>query len=348
MLEYIRNEVQFAWATILQWIKDNDISLTNYMLRVFFSIIVFAVISDILKKSFDKLGMKLTGGEEVALSIKLMLGLIRAVILISVLSFIMVQLSLVEVHPLLTITVSSCVVIILVIQGVLTQIIGNAVMSVIKLIKGDDAIVMSGSRELHMPRVADYSLAGKKLRGFAKFVLRVTGIVIALIIVFVGYEGISYVIDSNGQECSMLLDMPEQHISNQLSTKFRDYDKTVDGLPLYKGKSLTMRTDGELNIIYVSGKQIGVNTTGRKYKFFNVAVNQSEISAVKNMTYKYKKSKEVLEDMSKGVSDSFVYYDEDENTALVLTVNSESNRIVGITYYSDLRAVTGMVSVDDY
>ena len=348
MLEYIRNEAQFALATILQWIKDNDISLTNYMLRVFFSIIVFAVISDILKKSFDKLGMKLTGREEVALSIKLMLGLIRAVILISVLSFIMVQLSLVEVHPLLTITVSSCVVIILVIQGVLTQIIGNAVMSVIKLIKGDDAVVMSGSRELHMPRVADYSPAGKKLRGFAKFVLRVTGIVIALIIVFVGYEGISYVIDSNGQECSMLLDMPEQHISNQLSTKFRDYDKTVDGLPLYKGKSLTMRTDGELNIIYVSGKQIGVNTTGRKYKFFNVAVNQSEISAVKNMTYKYKKSKEVLEDMSKGVSDSFVYYDEDENTALVLTVNSESNRIVGITYYSDLRAVTGMVSVDDY
>ena len=68
-----------------------------------------------------------------------------------------------------------------------------------------------------------------------------------------------------------------------------------------------MRTDGELNIIYVSGKQIGVNTTGRKYKFFNVAVNQSEISAVKNMTYKYKKSKEVLEDMSKGVSDSFAY-----------------------------------------
>lgn len=348
MLEYIRNEAQFAWATILQWIKDNDISLTNYMLQVFFSIIVFAVISDILKKSFDKLGVKLTGREDVALSIKLMLGLIRAVILISVLSFIMTRLSLVEVHPLLTITVSSCVVIILVIQGVLTQIIGNAVMSVVKLIKGDDAVVMSGSRELHMPRVADYSPAGKKLRGFAKFVLRVTGIVIALIIVFVGYEGISYVIDSNGQECSMLLDMPEQHISNQLSTKFRDYDKTVDGLPLYKGKSLTMRTDGELNIIYVSGKQIGVNTTGRKYKFFNVAVNQSEISAVKNMTYKYKKSKEVLEDMSKGVSDSFVYYDEDENTALVLTVNSESNRIVGITYYSDLRAVTGMVSVDDY
>ena len=348
MLEYIRNEAQFAWATILQWIKNNDISLTNYMLQVFFSIIVFAVISDILKKSFDKLGVKLTGREDVALSIKLMLGLIRAVILISVLSFIMTRLSLVEVHPLLTITVSSCVVIILVIQGVLTQIIGNAVMSVIKLIKGDDAVVMSGSRELHMPRVADYSPAGKKLRGFARFVLRVTGIVIALIIVFVGYEGISYVIDSNGQECSMLLDMPEQHISNQLSTKFRDYDKTVDGLPLYKGKSLTMRTDGELNIIYVSGKQIGVNTTGRKYKFFNVAVNQSEISAVKNMTYKYKKSKEVLEDMSKGVSDSFVYYDEDENTALVLTVNSESNRIVGITYYSDLRAVTGMVSVDDY
>ena len=88
MLDYIRNEAQFAWATILQWIKDNDISLTNYMLRVFFSIIVFAVISDILKKSFDKLGMKLTGREEVALSIKLMLGLIRAVILISVLSFI--------------------------------------------------------------------------------------------------------------------------------------------------------------------------------------------------------------------------------------------------------------------
>ena len=348
MLDYIRNEAQFAWATILQWIKDNDISITNYMLQVFFSIIVFAVISDILKKSFDKLGVKLTGREDVALSIKLMLGLIRAVILISVLSFIMTRLSLVEVHPLLTITVSSCVVIILVIQGVLTQIIGNAAISVIKLIKGDDAVVMSGSRELHMPSVPDYSPTGKKLRGFAKFVLRVTGIVIALIIVFVGYEGISYVIDSNGQECSMLLDMPEQHISNQLNTEFRDYDETVDGIPLYKGKSLTMRTDGELNIIYVNGKQIGVNTTGRKYKFFNVAVNQSEISAVKNMTYEYKKSKEILEDMSSGVSDSFVYYDEKANTALVLTVNAESNRIVGITYYSDLRAATSMVSVDDY
>ena len=348
MLDYIREETRFAWATILEWIKDNNISLTNYMLRVFFSIVAFAVISDILKKSFDKIGMKLTGREEVALSIKLMLGLIRAVILISVLSVIMTKLSLVEVHPLLTVTVSSCVVLILVIQGVLTQIIGNAVISIIKLIKGDDAVVVSGSRELHMPSVADYSSAGIKFRSFAKFVFRVTGIVLALIIVFVGYEGISYVLDANGQDVSLLIDMPEQHIAKQLNTKFRDYEDSVDGLPLYKGKSVTMRTDGDLNIIYVSGKQIGVNTTGRKYKFFNVAVNQSEISAVKHMTYQYKKSKEVLEDLSKGVSDSYVYYDEDANTALVLTINSESNRIVGLTYYSDLKTATNMISVDDY
>ena len=166
MLDYIRNEAQFAWATILQWIKDNDISITNYMLQVFFSIIVFAVISDILKKSFDKLGVKLTGREDVALSIKLMLGLIRAVILISVLSFIMTRLSLVEVHPLLTITVSSCVVIILVIQGVLTQIIGNAAISVIKLIKGDDAVVMSchGIEEsVWQPKLIDAVLHNAKV-----------------------------------------------------------------------------------------------------------------------------------------------------------------------------------------
>ena len=84
----------------------------------------------------------------------------------------------------------------------------------------------------------------------------------------------------------------------------------------------------------MDGEQIGVNTSGREYQFYGVSVNQPEIDAVHHMTYQSTGFGEEVQKMP-GASRVHYYYNIRNNDCLVLTVNSHSNRVVSVTYYTD-------------
>ncbi|MBR6403511.1 MAG: ABC transporter ATP-binding protein [Eubacterium sp.] len=348
MLQYIKDKAYFTWLNLLNWIRENNNgSVGSYLLKVFVAMIVFIVINDILKKVFEKIGSKISGLDETPISVQIALGFIRSVILIFILTIIMSQLMIVEVSPVASIAIASGIVILFVIQDVLPKALSKLTQVIFRSDRGN--VVVNGSDQLHMYKVSEYNQTGRKVRQFVRYASKFAGFIVAALIVFIGYEGVVYLMNPSGKDISNFLDKPEKTISTQLDTKFMKSNKDViKEVPLLASGDVGVRSDGDLNIIYVSGKQVGINTKGKKYKFFNVEINQSAKEAENNMTYKYEKSKEILKDMLGGVSDSYIYYNEKENTGLVLTINAETNKVRAITYYPDLKAVTKSISIDQY
>ena len=160
--------------------------------------------------------------------------------------------------------------------------------------------------------------------------------------------GINYMIGSSGKDISNQLILSEAEIGLNLGITFEDNENKVKSVRQYTKGKVTVRSGGDLNIIYVDGKQVGVNTRSRKYRFYNVGINDAEKDVIEAMTYKYDDSMIVINDIMDGESDTYYYYNKKNNDCLVLVVNNRSNRIADMTYYTDYRKMTEQLSgLDD-
>ena len=154
------------------------------------------------------------------------------------------------------------------------------------------------------------------------------------------YAGLQYFLHFGGRDISTYLTMDEKSIGAQLNTSFQDSPELSRAISKGSREQEYVRSDGELNLIYIDGKLTGYNTTGREYQMYGVAINQPEISAVNDMVYSYEGTMREVTDLYGGASDSHYYYNTRQNDCLVLTVNQNSNRVVSITYYNDFQLIS--------
>ena len=112
-------------------------------------------------------------------------------------------------------------------------------------------------------------------------------------------------------------------------------EEAVGQLPIYLGEDVTVKSNGELNIIFINGTRVGINTSGRKYKFYGVAVNQTEISIKSHMYYHVDNVYKVETNTSSLFSDSYLYVNKRKNDCILVTVNNTSHRVASITYFYD-------------
>ena len=184
-----------------------------------------------------------------------------------------------------------------------------------------------------------------------ELLIETTGRIAAMILLvamgFGIYAGVRYFLSSGGKDISPYLTMDEYEISAQLKTTFDENAELGKALSRSGSEPVTVRSDGELNLIYYGETLIGYNTTGRKYQIFGVAVNEPEISAVHNMMYGSDGSKREVSDFSGGSSDSHYYYNRIRNDCLVMTVNRNSNRVVSVTYYNDFLRIQESVTLTE-
>jgi hypothetical protein len=100
-------------------------------------------------------------------------------------------------------------------------------------------------------------------------------------------------------------------------------------------------------VVYLNGKQIGVNTDSRKYRFYGIGINDPEQTAMKKTTYVYDDSMVVLTDMLGGKSKTYFYYNKKNKDCLALTISDSTNRVVNMTYYTDYKKSTATLSAID-
>ena len=171
----------------------------------------------------------------------------------------------------------------------------------------------------------------------------VGAVVIIAVIAFLCY-GIFYLIGSGGEDISSKLTMTEDELAEDMELTFEDNPSKVKSVQHYSNGTISVRSAGELNVIYIDGKQYGINTSSRRYKFFNVAINQPEKTAIRDMTFQYDDCYSIINDMMGGNSDSYYYYNKSTKEALVLVVSKRTNRIVDMTYYTDYKKISEKLS----
>ena len=182
--------------------------------------------------------------------------------------------------------------------------------------------------------------SNKTVEYLITFAGQLFGVIIYVGVIFLLYLGLRTFLGSGGKDISDLLDLPEESISAELKTVFLPNQTLTKSLTSTSKEKIVVHSDDELNIIYYNGKKVGVNTSGRKYEFYGVSVNQPEVTAVKEMTFMYTGRAQEAEKALSGSSSSHFYYNKKNNNCLVLTVNNHSNRVVSITYYSDFERAT--------
>lgn len=197
------------------------------------------------------------------------------------------------------------------------------------------------------PPVVDVKVGTNSSSKIISIIFKVVGVLVILAVLFALYKGIGYVTGSGGEDITSKLTLSEEELAQDMDTTFEDNENIVKMIPRYTNGTVTAKTGNELDIVYVNGKQVGVHTNGRKYRFFGVGVNDPAYTAEDNMTYKYDSSFEVLTDYMKENSESHFYYNEKNNDCLVLTVSKNTNRVVSMVYYTNYHKMTENLSTLD-
>ena len=176
---------------------------------------------------------------------------------------------------------------------------------------------------------------------------KIIGIIVLVGIAGAIYFGVHHFLNSGGKDISKYLGLSEEQIGKELSISFSQNDTKAKSIQQYSGGKVTVRSGKGLDIVYIDGKQVGVNTDSGKYRFFDVGIKDSQQTAEQNMTFKRAGIFAVGNDYLEGKSTSYFYYDAAKQNCLVLTVNNNTNRVVMMTYVTDFDLITRNLSFSD-
>ena len=330
------------WKNFIHWMHSTG-STRDFVIKLIIAVFIFIIISDYLKKAVEKIEGWLSKGERPGRLLHFILCSIRFIILTGLLYEISEFINKVEVDPLVTITACSCVMMILVIQGVMTKLISGWIQALLRMFD-EDAVVNVDSTVVNKPKLFSNSSTGTIIRFFLKLFRKLIGFGIAVVIVYVIYQGIFYLTDSGGFEVARMLPMSESKIEKELDTSFHEDNSLIGEVTQFPESGMHVMTDGHLNIVYENNVKVAVNTSSRKYKFYGIGINQPQIENSKRMSYNYDGVFQRTEDTLSGISDTYYYYNRKKNDCLAITVNSTSNRVVNLTYYCDFERIEGKLN----
>lgn len=191
--------------------------------------------------------------------------------------------------------------------------------------------------------VVDKPVTAKKSSDFDLMGI-IKWIVIALIVV-VGVKLFVNLVNPKATDVTAYVNMETADVEAEL-------DVTLPLAPDMAGKInqwsnnrvVTVNSDGEIGVVYMDGKHIGLHIADKKYTMFGVKIGDGETTIDNNITFDYENSMFVLNDMAEGKSTATYYYNKTNNDCLVVIINDNSNRVVAMTYFNNYAKVTETLS----
>ena len=165
---------------------------------------------------------------------------------------------------------------------------------------------------------------------------------ILFFIAFMFYRGISF----KPTDITSYADQDKDTILSTLDITVTPAPYMKDKIYEYTDKELSVDKDDKTGfaVIYLDDEYAGIHIDSKKYSIFGLQVGDAEISVENKITYEYDRSFQVIDEIERGVSDTWFFENYDNNTGLALTVNNATNCIVAITYYTDMDEITKELS----
>ena len=173
-------------------------------------------------------------------------------------------------------------------------------------------------------------------------------IIILLIIgsiIFVASKAIVSVVMPEGEDITSLLTSNADTVAAKLGVTFQDNPEWVSRIHQYSKGTVTVKAAEDIGIVYIDSKQIGIQVESKAYTMFGIQIGDGEKYAYDHMTYPYDDFLSVLNDMAEGKTTTYFYYNQKRNDCLALTINDTTNRIVGMTYFTDYQKVTETLDI---
>ncbi len=339
IIKGVRSILTLTYSEFVKWLHDHDGSITSYIAKFVIAFFVYVIISDYLLKIIKKVESNMEEKGNKSNPILIVLHGIRFVLQINLIYIIIRQLNVVEIDPLTTIQLSAAFFLIMIIQGALVKNVTKLVHFIVRKIRGDDYYIPE-SKEYHIHGINKDSETGEVAYRLLKILAKLIGIAIAGFLVFTGYHGVKYISRNSGEEISQLLGKSDYVIAKETETEFTERSSVSATMPMYAEGTVKVTSNGALNIVYLNGKQVGVNTRDKKYKFFGVSVGQSELEVSDWITYNYTGYTAALQGMHTRGSDEYIYYNDKNNDCLIVSMNPKTNRVAAVTYYTDYKKIS--------
>ena len=346
MFDSFKDSVIFMWEDISKWILAHHSSIGAYFGKFILAIVIYFVISEYVKKYTDKTKEKLTDqvkqghrgkyNKKVGKSFlgSFILILLRLLIDGIVVCVLIRQLKLLEVESLGLIVISFGVVILLMLQKFLGRHIQKLVRKLVALAKGEDVTVLN-QKEVQLPNIDKYSTSGKFLDFLMKFCGNAIALMVAILLVFFGYRVVDKIMYSSGAEISSMAALPDFTIAAETGTTFVENNEAIKDIPIFTKGNVEVKSNGNMNIIYLDGYKVGVNIYTRRYKLFGVSTDQAIATASKKLTYKYESMENLVEGMYENDQNMQIYYNKKENDCLIIKSSGKNERVLSVTYYQD-------------
>ncbi len=336
MFELIKHFVILTWRELVDWIYLNNDSIGAYIVKVLIAFFIYIVASDIVKKIFRKAQKNMEKKEINKFISSYLIFVPMYMILSCMIITLFDHINKIEVSPQVTIVLFLFLFLILAVKGFFTRLITNAIRSTKRALRGDDDDVYAELTQIYIPRF----ITSKSIRLLIDFGFKLVCVAIASFLIYFSYQGIIYMIDTNGEEISYLFNRPDDLLAREMNTEFTDDIKLGDSMPVFTSGQVTAKTDGELNIVYVNNERVGFNTTGRDYKIFGISVNMTEISLKHRVTLVYDRVLHNLPSAYGGKSNMTYFVNDETGECLVVIISSSSNKVVSVSYFTDFDKVT--------
>lgn len=162
--------------------------------------------------------------------------------------------------------------------------------------------------------------------------------IIVGVLIVVGKEVVSRV-RPEGTDITGLLKSNEETLSSKLKVTFKDKPEWEGRIHQYSTGKVTVKATDDIGIVYIDGKQAGVHIESKKYTMFGLQLGDGEKHVYDNTTFKFDNFHPVLDDMAKGKTTTYFYYNTAQNDCVAVTINESTNRVVGLTYFNNYKQI---------
>lgn len=163
-------------------------------------------------------------------------------------------------------------------------------------------------------------------------------LVIGAFLIFFGKLIVSKVMPE-GTDITNLLRSNEAMIASELKLDFVDRPEMAGHVHQWSNGKVTVKGTEDVGVVYIDGKQTGIHVESKAYTMFGVQLGDGEQAAYNHMEFEFDNFHSVLNDMVEGKTTTYYYYNLAKNDCLALTINDTSNRIVGMTYFTDYKRI---------